>query len=246
MDDLAFGRLVRLARIERRWRQEDVAERAGVSRSTVSRLERGHVGQIPLDTVRAVCAVLDIRVQLHARARALDLDRVANARHSGLAEHVALWMARWQGWAFRAEVSYSEYGERGVVDLLCWHAASRSLLIVELKTELLEFGALLGKLDEKERLGPVIAKRLGWAPVSVSTGLLVADSTTNRRRARAHGALLGSALPDDSRALVGWLKRPAGVVRALRFVPDARPGHVRNGFAGPTRVRTPATRRRGS
>lgn len=246
MDDLAFGRLVRLARLERRWRQEDLAARAGVSRSTVSRIERGHLGRLPLDAVRAVCAALDIRVQLQARARAIDLDRVVNARHSGLADHVASWIGSLPGWIVRAEVSYSEYGERGVVDLLCWHAASRSLLIVELKTELLEFGALLGKLDEKERLGPVMAKRLGWAPVSVSTCLLVADSTTNRRRARAHGALLGSALPDDSRALVRWLKRPAGVVRALRFVPDARPGHVRNGFAGPTRVRTTATRRRGT
>ena len=244
VDDLAFGRLIRLARLQRRWRQADLARRAGVSRSIVSRVERGHLGQIPLDTVRAIATALDIRVQLHARSRAVDLDRVVNARHSGLAEHLAAWVESCSGWGVRAEVTYSEFGDRGVVDLLGWHVATRSLLVIEIKTELLEFGALLGKLDEKERLAPVIAKRLGWSPATVSTCLLVADSTTNRRRATAHATLLRSALPDDSRALVRWLKRPLGAIHALRFVPDARPGHVRNGFAGPTRVRTSGGRRR--
>ena len=243
MDDLAFGRLVRLARLQRRWRQDDLAQRAGTTRSTVSRIERGHLGELQLRTIRAVAFALDIRVQLHGRSRAIDLDRVLNARHSRLAEHVATWIGSFSGWTLRAEVSYAEYGERGVVDLLCWHAASRSLLVIEVKTELLEFGALIGKLDEKERLAPAFSRRLGWSPLTVSTCLLVADSTTNRRRAAGHATLLRSALPDDGRALVRWLKEPSGAVRALRFVPDARPGHVRNGFAGPTRIRTPGGRR---
>jgi transcriptional regulator with XRE-family HTH domain len=38
MDDLAFGRLVKLARHRRGWRQEDLAARAAVSRTTVSRV----------------------------------------------------------------------------------------------------------------------------------------------------------------------------------------------------------------
>lgn len=244
MDDLAFGRLIRLARIERRWRQSDLAARAGVSRSTVSRLERGHLGQIPLDTVRAVAAALDIRVSFVARARAVDLDRVVNARHSALADYLAASVAELPGWIVRPEVSYSEYGERGVIDLLCWHAASRSLLVVEVKTELVEFGALLAKLDAKDRLAPKVARRLGWEPLNLSVCLFVADSSTNRRRAAAHVALLRSALPDDGRSITRWLRQPTGSVRAMRFVPDARPGHVRNGFAGTARVKTPAAGRR--
>lgn len=237
MDDIAFGRLIRLARLERRWRQVDVARIAGVSRSTVSRLERGHLGEMPVDTVRAIAAALDIRVQLHARARAIDLDRVVNSRHSGLAAQLAGWIGSLPGWTVRPEVSYSEFGERGVVDLMCWHAASRSVLVIEIKTELLEFGTLLGKLDEKERLAPIIARRLGWDPLSISTGLLVADSMTNRRRAGAHAPLLRAALPDDARAVLRWLKRPSGAIHGLRFVSDSRPGHARSEFAGPTLIR---------
>src|SRR6185369_5881528 len=99
------------------------------------------------------------------------------------------------------------------------------------KTELVEFGSLLAKLDTKSRLAATIARRFGWLPATTSTCLLVADSTTNRRRAAAHSALLGSALPDDGRAFVRWLRRPIGLVSALRFVPDVRPGRTRSGFA---------------
>ena len=244
MDDLAFGRLIKLARIERRWRQVDLARRAGVSQSTVSRIERGHLGQVPLDAVRVVAAALEIRVLLQARARAVDLDRVVNARHSGLADHLAAWLPSVSAWVVRPEVSYSEYGERGVIDLLCWHAASRSLLIVEVKTELVELGSLLGKLDAKERLGPVVARRLGWEPANLGVCLLLADSMTNRRRAALHGSLLRAALPDDGRSVLRWLKRPSGPLRGIRFVSDTRAGHSRSRFAAPTLVRLPKGRQR--
>lgn len=239
MDDLGFGRLVRLARIRRGWRQQDLAERAGISRTTLSRLERGHLEELQIGIVRRVCAPLDIRVEVLARARAIEVDTIFNARHSALSSFVSSWIAGFDGWSVRAEVTYSEYGERGSIDLLCWHAASRSLLVIEIKTELLEFGEVLAKLDEKRRLASRIARRFDWVPDSVSSCLLVADSTTNRRRAAAHGSLIRAALPDDARTLVRWLKSPVGSIAAVRFVPDVRPGNVRNGFSAPTRVRTP-------
>jgi transcriptional regulator with XRE-family HTH domain len=242
MDDVTFGRLVRLARIERRWRQVDVALRAAVSVTSVSRLERGHAGKLPLETIRAIAAVVEITVHLQAKARAVNLDRVVNRRHSSLADYVAAWIGSMPDWVVRAEVSYSEFGERGSIDLLCWHQASRSLLVIEIKTELLEFGSLLAKLDEKGRLAPKIALRFGWRPASVSTCLLVADSTTNRRRAAAHAALLRSKLPHDARTIVRFLKLPSAApvrpVAGIRFVSDPRRGHVRTEFASPTRVRT--------
>jgi len=238
MDDLAVGRLVKLARLRRHLRQQDVAMQAGVSRTTISRIERGHLGEITLTTIRRVAAQLEVRVEVQPRARALDLDRIVNARHAALADHLSDWIGRMPGWTVRPEVSYSEYGERGVIDLLCWHADTRSLLVVEVKTELVEFGDLLGKLDAKDRLGPTIARRFGWPVGAVSVCLLVADSSTNRRRAALHGSLLAAALPNTGPELSRWLREPSGRVQALRFVPDARPGHVRAGFAAPTRIRT--------
>lgn len=239
MDDLGFGRLVRLARIRRGWRQQDLADRAGVSRAAVSRVERGRIGELPLDLVRNIAAQLEIRIEAMPRARAIDIDRVVNARHTSLAEFVVGWIGSKSAWIVRPEVSFSEYGERGVIDLLCWHEAARVLLVIELKTELVDFGELLAVLGMKHRLGPVVARQFGWKPVSVSSCLLVADSMTNRRRRAGHAALLAAAFPQDGRELLRWLTAPAGSIRALRFVTDARLGSVRSGFAGRTRVTPP-------
>ena len=218
-------------------RQADLADLAGVSRSVVSRIECGHLNEVPVGTIRAVAVVLDIRVEVDARARTLDLDRVVNGRHTAMGVYAIEWLSGFRGWAIKPEVSYSEYGERGAIDLLCWHEERRALLVVELKTELLDFGDLLAKLDAKRRLAPRVAQRLGWTATSVSVALLVADSTTNRRHAAAHGALLGAALPNDGRALVAWLRQPVDAIHALRFVADVRGGHARAAFAAPTRVR---------
>jgi transcriptional regulator with XRE-family HTH domain len=237
MDDLAFGRLVRLARIRRRWRQQDLAERARVSRPVVSRIERGVFVETSFAAVRAVAGALDLRVELHPRARAVDIDRVLNERHAALAEHVLRWLASTPGWVVRPEVSFSEFGERGVIDLLGWHASTSSLLVVELKTEVIDVAEVLGTLDRKLRLGATIAQRLGWEAERVSACLLIADSMTNRRRVSARLATFRAALPDDGRALGRWLRRPSdGEVRGLRFVSDVRRGHTRSSFAAPTRV----------
>lgn len=205
----------------------------------MSRIERGVVGEMPLSAIRAVLAALEIRVELQPKARAADIDRIINSRHAALAEHVMRWPALMAGWVARPEVSFAEAGERGVVDILGWHARSRSILVIELKTEIIDVGDVLGTLDRKRRLGSRIASRLGWEGGSVSVCLLVADSMTNRRRVGERGATFRAALPDDGRALRRWLAAPNGEIRALRFVSDVREGHARSSFAGLKRVTAP-------
>jgi len=239
MDDIGFGRLIRLARIRRGWRQLDLAAAARVSPSAVSRLERGELAATSLAAIRRVAATLDIRVELLPRARAAAIDRALNARHAALAEYVTGWISGLPGWTCRPEVSFSEFGERGAVDVLATHRATRAVLVVELKTELIDVGGVLATLDRKHRLARVIARGLGWEASLVGSCLLLADSTTNHRRAAEHRALLRSALPDSGPALRRWLRRPSGELRALRFVSDNRPGRVRRGFAAQIRVARP-------
>src|SRR5262245_64576528 len=125
MDDIRFGAAVRAARIRRGWRQADVAIRAGCSDSVVSRIERGHLDEITVGSIRAVASVLEIRVELLPRSRAADLDRLVNAKHAALSEGVLGWLRRFPGWEFRPEQSFSIYGERGIIDLVGWHADSQ-------------------------------------------------------------------------------------------------------------------------
>ena len=246
MDDQRFGGAIRAARISRGWRQVDLAASAGVSTATVSRIERGHLDTQSLRSVRQVAAALEIRVELLPRSRAANVDRLVSARHGALAESVVSWLLGINGWVVRPEVSFSKWGERGIVDLIGWHQTRAAVLVIELKTEIVDVGEILGTLDRKRRLGRAIARDLGWEAGSVSTALLVAEGRTNRRRVDAHETLFRAALPEDGRRFRKWLTEPLGEVHALTFVPNRHPGTVRTGFATVRRVRPGAARSRGS
>src|SRR6187455_1819148 len=119
MEDGRFGAVIRAVRRKRQWRQRDLAARVGVSAATISRLERGHLDTLSIGVVRHVAAELDVRVDLLARWRAGDLDRLLNAGHSALHESVAAWFKdTFPAWELAPEVSFNIYGERGVVDIV--------------------------------------------------------------------------------------------------------------------------------
>ena len=216
MDDQRFGSTIRAVRIKRGWRQQDLATRAGPSRATISRLERGHPGTFSLDTIRRVAAALDIRVDLVPRWRAGDLDRLLNAKHSQLHELVARWFAKeLPAWVLAPEVSYAIYRERGVIDIVAWHPGKRAILVIELKTDIVDVNQLIGKVGEKARLIRQIVRDRNWDPLTVSTWVIVAAGRTNRARLAAHRSVLRAAFPTDGRAMRAWLSHPGGPVAAL-------------------------------
>ena len=214
MDDARFGSAVRAVRLKRGWRQRDLAERAGISTSTISRIERGHPGTLSLDTIRAVSSALDIRVELAARWRAGDLDRLVNAKHSALHDLVAeMFHDELPAWILAPEVSFAVYGERGVIDIVAWHPGRRALLIIELKTDISDVNELVGTFDRKRRLArQVVQSERGWDPLTVSGWVIVAPGRTNRARIAAHGAMLRAAFPMDGRGIRSWLGDPVGSV----------------------------------
>jgi transcriptional regulator with XRE-family HTH domain len=241
MDDQRVGVVFRAVRLKKRLRQRDVAALAGLSPSFVSRTERGRIGTCSLDALRKLAGALDMRLEVLPRWRGGELDRLLNARHSVLADDVVRWLGGFDGWVVRPEVSFSIYGERGVIDLLAWHPGRRALLVIELKTEIVDVGELLGTLGRKQRLARKIAQEQGWTDVAtVSVCLIVADSRTNRRRIQAHEATLRAALPQGGPILRAWLTDPTGRVNALRTWPDSHALTVRPGLAPVRRVRRPS------
>lgn len=235
VDALRLGAVLRAVRVRRRLRQLDVAVRAGVSDVTVSRIERGRLDGVPFGTVSRVAGVLEIHVGLQAWSRHGDLDRLVNRRHSQLAEDVLGDFERAGGWAVRPEVSFAIYGDRGSVDLIAWHAATASLVVIELKTEIVDLGELLSTLDRKRRLASQIAARFGWTPAATSVALVVSASSTNRRRIAAHARTVRSVLPDSTRRWSAYLRAPSGQIAAVAFVP--------NRLRGKTGHETTSTRR---
>jgi transcriptional regulator with XRE-family HTH domain len=233
MEDLALGRAFRRVRVRLGWRQADLAHVAGVSISTCSLIERGQIDGLTLATLRKVGKPLEIEVQFVLRWRGGELFRMLAAGHSAMAERVTRQMAA-AGWDTRPEVSFSHFGERGVVDLVAWHGERKAILLVELKTELVDIGDLLATMDRRRRLAGVIAGSLGWTPNLVGSWVVLTDTRTNRRRLADHSALLRSAFPSDGRSVAGWIANPDRPASALWFLPNSdearsgtRPGPVR-------------------
>jgi transcriptional regulator with XRE-family HTH domain len=232
MSDQRLGSAIRLVRVRRGWRQSDLARRSGVGQATISRIERGHVGTLSLDRLRAVAATLDIRVDVLGRWRAGDLDRLLNGGHSRLHESVARAFRDLPEWITAPEVSFAVYGERGVIDILAWHPRLHALLVIELKTDIADVNELIGTADRKRRLAVRVAIERGWiaagdVPSSVSLWIILAGTRTNRRRLAAHAAMLRAAFPTDGRTIAGWLTNPSGSLSALSMWPDIHRGTSR-------------------
>lgn len=225
MNDVTVGRAVRAIRLKRGLRQRDVAERAGVSQQLVSELEAGRLGGMRHRVFRRILGALDADALVVVRWRGGDLDRLMDEGH---AEIVGLVCDRLRalGWTVFPEVSFSEYGERGSIDVLAWHPATRTLLVVEVKTAVTSAEETLRRHDVKTRLAANVArKRFGLDAAHVARLLVVADGTTNRRRVTRLANVLDAAYPDRGSTVRRWLANPKRGIRGLVFT--AVPGSGR-------------------
>lgn len=235
MDDQRLGATVRLLRRRRGWRQADLGSAAGISRGTVSLLERGHFESVTIGMMRRISAAIDLRIDLVPRWRGAEVDRMLGRRHSLLHEAFARHLDAHPAWTFRPEVSYSIYGERGVIDMLAWHADRAMLLVVEFKTELVDVNDLIGTMDRRRRLAIQIGREAGWVAAAASSLVVLVDSRTSRRRAAEHRTVLRAAFPSDGRHLAGWLRDPAQPVSMLAMWPDANHETTRPDSRRPSR-----------
>ena len=241
MDDATLGRCIRMLRYRRGWRQADLGVRAGVSAGAIGLIERGWLERVSLRIVRRVASALDLRLGWDVGVRGADLARLADADHAGCAD---LLMRRLTtlGWLTRAEVSFNEYGDRGRIDVLAFHPPTATLLVVEVKTLIVDAQQLLGGIDVKQRIGLRVGRSLGWVAKVVVPALVVLDTTTNRRRIREHPHLFGRFALRGRRAS-SWLRSPgppnAGLLIMLKL-PNRK--HRDRRRAGRQRVRAATPR----
>lgn len=229
MRAIAMGRILRMLRIRKDWRQEDVARKAEVSPTTVGRHERGFVGSTT--ALERHAAALDLRVEIRLVGRSGDLARLADDEHAAIVESLARWF-RAERFQTETEASFSEWGERGRIDLLAYDVRSGVLVIVEVKTLLLDMQDLFGGINVKQRLAPSIGRRRGWDVRRSVAVLAVAASARNREVVRSHRALFESF----GRAALTNASLRDGPSRILKWVPPARAGRT-SWIAGRQRVR---------
>ena len=127
MDPIRLGHAYRALRLQKRWRQMDLGAKAGVSPSTISRIERGHLDEVSVATLRRVAEALGASLDIRLRWNGEGLDRLLDQAHAELVEGFVRRVTAC-GWTADVEVSFSLWGERGSIDILGWHPATRSLV----------------------------------------------------------------------------------------------------------------------
>ena len=218
------ARAVRELRRRRRWRQADLAARAGVSRQVISRIECNELRAVRIGTIARVLHALDASADLTVRWRGEALDRLFDSAHAELVNRCVTQL-RERGWLTRVEVSFNHFGDRGRVDVLAFDPGTRTVMVVEAKSAIGDEQETHGRLDVKARLGKIIAESVGWDAAVVLPALVLADSRLSRRIVREHGSAF-SRFDMRGRKALAWLSRPVGTVPMglLWFVdvPDSR------------------------
>lgn len=182
----------------------------------------------------ALDARLDVRATYHGAAG----DRLLDEGHARLVGQMAA-LLRSSGWEVHAEVTYSEFGERGSIDLLGWHAAARALLVDEVKTEIGSVEGTLRPFDAKCRLAIKIAgERFGWRPAVMGRMLILPELRSVRRTVERHAEVLYGALPARSRSLRSWVAAPAANVGGIWFLSEPQPANATRNPSSILRVRT--------
>jgi transcriptional regulator with XRE-family HTH domain len=188
VDDRRVSRLFRAARLRKGWRQVDVELASGIDQTTVSLIERGRIARLTLETVRHASDVVGVRLELAPRMSAADVSSLLDEGHARLVDTV-LGLLHRHGWETVAEYTFNHFGDRGSVDILAWHPATRTLVIVEVTTVLLDVQDLLGTLDRKCRVVPsLVSRERGWGEVAIGRLVVVED---RRRAAHGRGAWQG-------------------------------------------------------
>lgn len=203
MTDLGrqLGAAIRTARLETGWSQAALARRIRTSQSVLSRLETAAAATVDTALASRALDVLGVRVTFDGRTLGL-----AGRREQRDGVHAAcvafiVRRLRGQGWEAAVEVEIGDGRSRGWIDILAYRASDRTLLVIEVKTEIHDVGALLRTAAWYRREAPAAARRLGWVPSRIVLNLLALASSENDDRIARERELIGELFPSDAVAL---------------------------------------------
>lgn len=198
-----LGGEIRAERRRRRWRQQDLATRVGISRSHLAGIERGRGVRTPLDVWIAFGLALG-RPLAVSLSRSLAAREPADAGHLELQE-LAISLARRHGWRTSFELPTRSSHPNLSVDVAVRDDATRRLYLWECWNTLRDLGGAARSTDRKIAEAAALAATLGTpddprGPYSVHACWLVRPSASNRALLRRYPGILSSRLPGSSLA----------------------------------------------
>jgi transcriptional regulator with XRE-family HTH domain len=188
--------------------QQQVADRVGVSRSYIAKIERG-IADPKISMVERIAEAVglelafDIRPPIFPTGRAVR-DAV-HARCSAYADR----RLRTLGWQTAREVEVVHGRSHGWIDLLAFDPLNGTVLIIEIKTRIDDLGGLERQVSWYERMAWQAARQQGWRPRRVVTLVLALASDEVDSAVRTHRDVFGLSFPIRTKQILELLGDPS-------------------------------------
>jgi transcriptional regulator with XRE-family HTH domain len=198
---LRLGILIAELRRSIGWSQRELAARAGVSQGLVSAIENGRLATITFATATRLLEAMGARLIVDVAPPFLgDRQLQRDPAHIRCVTHVARRLRK-AGRQVATEVEIGGDRSRGWIDILAFHPVTRLVLVIEIKTEIRDLGAIERTLGWYERESWAAARRRGWRPSQSVGALMVLASTANDERFRQNADALAYGFPMRAREL---------------------------------------------
>jgi transcriptional regulator with XRE-family HTH domain len=202
------------------WTQAELGRRAGVSQSFVSRVEKGRPS-LSIDDATRLLQTMGARLTVEVSAPFLaDREHQRDPAHARCSSYVAARL-RQAGWLTAAEVEVGGDRSRGWIDVLAYHPQHRLMLVIEIKTEVRDLGAIERTLGWYERESWIAARRSGWHPTQVIGCLLLLATAAVESRIGDNQAGFNGGFPiraSEIRRVIESEVSPRRGVRAMALI----------------------------
>jgi transcriptional regulator with XRE-family HTH domain len=196
---------VRDARVRRGWSMEELARRAGMSRSAVHAVEHGRPAAIATYVTLALALGLEPVLDLTDVRRRRAPDRPQDPVHAAMGELEA---QRFQSLGLRVAIDepYQHFQFAGRADVVAWHREPPALLHIENRTRFPSIGEVAGAWNAKRQyLGRVLAERWGIRRFASETHVMVALWSSEVLHAlRMRPATFRALAPHPADAFEAW------------------------------------------
>jgi transcriptional regulator with XRE-family HTH domain len=218
------------------WPQRELGARVGLSQSAVSRIEHGRQDDLTIDSADRLLAAMGARLVVTVDAPFLgDRQRQREPAHALCTAYVARRLRR-DGWEVDTEVEIGGDRSRGFIDVLAYHPPTGWLLVIEVKTEIHDLGAIERSLNWYEREAAKAARRRGWQPRRSVGCLLLLATEANDDRVVANRAPFAAGFPARSRDLTAVVAGEATEITRGRAVAMFDPQSRRQAWLRPLRL----------
>ena len=218
------------------WTQAELGRRAHVSQSFVSRVEHALLTNLTFVDATRLLTAMGARLMVGVSAPFMaDRELQRDPAHSRCASYAATRLKR-DGWLTATEVEIGGDRSRGWIDLLAYHPDHRLLLVIEIKTEIRDLGAIERTLGWYEREAWAAVQRLGWRPSKAVGCLFLLATEMNEARIGDNLGAFSAGFPIRATELRRMMANEVPPRRGVRAFALIDPRSRRRDWLRPSRL----------